>query len=65
MVDEEARAIIESMIAMIGNCNITTGYCCCGSPMEAHTMYDGHSPVDQGEYAARQLYERAMKFLGL
>lgn len=43
--------------------SIETGTCCCGSPMEGHSVYDNHSPRDEGEYFITSAIESAEKAL--
>lgn len=40
-----------------------SGVCCCGSPMDGHTAYDGHSPVDQFSYSAEGWAHEAKSLL--
>lgn len=42
---------------------ITTGTCCCGSPMADHDPFDNHSPRDEGEYFITSAIEAAEKAL--
>jgi hypothetical protein len=58
---KEAVEALEGWAAIYDNCSISTGYCCCGDAMESHAnpMDCGHSPVDQGWYAANQQIESA------
>lgn len=37
-------------LQMLERALCSTGYCCCGSEMESHGIYDGHGPVDEGDY---------------
>ena len=43
---EAARAAL----AMLEMADCSTGYCCCGSAVDGHGIYDGHGPVDDGDY---------------
>jgi len=59
-------AALQATISALERANCSTGYCCCGSPVDGHTMGDGHSPVDEGDYyqgkaieAARAAIEKA------
>ena len=57
--EAEAKALWEAIMAAHGiflNCEVTSGACCCGDDMQHHSdlMYCGHSPVDQGSYAASE-----------
>lgn len=53
---ENARSWAEEIFL---NCSVTTGYCCCGEPMEGHSdpMCSGHTPVDRGEYEVSRWLE--------
>lgn len=44
------RTLLAQVKTMAQHLPINTGVCCCGSPMEGHTFYDGHQPRDEGEY---------------
>lgn len=61
--DDSARTIIESLINVLENCNISTGICCCGSAVDQHGFGDGHSPVDEGEYYGYLALVEARNFL--
>ncbi len=41
---------LELANGMLERADCSTGYCCCGSLVDGHTIGDGHSPVDEGEY---------------
>lgn len=43
---EAARAAL----AMLEMADCSTGYCCCGSTVDGHGIYDGHGPADDGDY---------------
>lgn len=47
LIDQVEKGLIE----------LNTGYCCCGLSVDAHTMGDGHSPVDEGWYIYSQLIQ--------
>jgi len=49
---ERLRALVENAEAILINCDVSTGVCCCGDAMDGHAspMSCGHSPVDMGEY---------------
>ena len=50
------REALASGISVIDNCDIESGWCCCGESMDNHSnpMTAGHSPVDQGDYTAQE-----------
>lgn len=58
------RALLERALALLQNCDVSTGVCCCGSPVDKHGMSDGHSPVDEGAHFAARLLEDIAKHLG-
>jgi hypothetical protein len=62
----ELEALVSRGRAIMENCSVTTGVCCCGDDMEKHTspMDCGHSPVDNGTYTADQWHEEACAALG-
>ena len=43
----EGLAIATATLETASN---STGYCCCGDFMSGHSIYSGHTPVDQGDY---------------
>ena len=51
-VIEEAEAALEGAANVFRNCDISTGYCCCGDSMDTHpdAMSCGHMRVDMGEH---------------
>lgn len=56
-------ALLAQMKTIHNNLPIETGVCCCGSPMEGHSFYDGHQPRDEGEYYVTKAILDAEKFL--
>jgi len=46
----QALDALKQCLGMLEHADCSTGYCCCGSPMDGHSFGDGHSPVDQGAY---------------
>lgn len=48
-------------LSVLHNADLRTGYCCCGSKVEMHTMGDGHSPVDEGTYYQHKAIDTASK----
>jgi hypothetical protein len=46
----QALDALKQCLGMLEHADCSTGYCCCGSPMDGHSFGDGHSPVDQGVY---------------
>jgi len=49
---EGLRSAFASFVSKIQQVPVSweTGTCCCGSPMEGHSIADNHSPVDEGSY---------------
>lgn len=58
------ETLLDQVKTMAQQLPIETGVCCCGSPMEGHTFYDGHQPRDEGEYFVTQAIMDAEKALG-
>ena len=56
---KQAIEALETCLAMAEHGDFSTGYCCCGSSVEGHTMGDGHSPVDEGDYHAINAFDKA------
>jgi hypothetical protein len=53
------REALERLIATVEMADPRTDSCMCGMAMEQHTMGDGHSPVDMGEYHAGEAVRSA------
>jgi hypothetical protein len=55
------KALVIGAFDILNNCGALSGVCCCGEDMETHSspMFAGHSPVDQGAYAASYWLETA------
>lgn len=62
-INETAVRLLRGAKEVVDHANTETGYCCCGTAMDAHTLGDGHSPVDQGNYAAMVLLSEVVGFL--
>ncbi len=58
-VNEELLEALRYCVGVLEDVDCSTGVCCCGSDMQNHGMYDGHSPVDQGQYAQSGAIEKA------
>ncbi len=56
---KQAIEALETCLAMADYGDFSTGCCCCGSSVEGHTMGDGHSPVDEGDYHAINAFDKA------
>lgn len=54
---QKLEGALKSALDLIERGSFDEGYCMCGSSMESHTMFDGHSPVDAGDYAAYRVIE--------
>lgn len=65
--DKKATLVIvlENILGILENCDISSGVCMCGDSMEHHgnPMDCGHSPVDQGQYYAGSAIEIAKQAL--
>lgn len=46
------------LMEVIKNAPISSGYCCCGDPMELHSFGTGHSPVDEWDNAVINMINR-------
>lgn len=55
---------IEELNAKLDTANALVT-CCCGSPVDAHGMGDGHSPVDMYHYAHMKLTEQNDKLTAM
>lgn len=49
--------LLRRVLTMMNNCTIESGVCHCGTAMNDHTGYDGHSAVDEGVSFAEKLRE--------
>lgn len=49
------REALQSACNWLAHAPLESGYCCCGNPIEGHGYGEGHSPVDELAYSARQL----------
>lgn len=59
------RDALQNCVALLENADCSDGYCCCGSPVAAHGMGDGHSPVDAGEYHKDSVLSMAQDALAI
>lgn len=50
--EQKYKELLERFLgcALSSGGNFTTGVCCCGSDVKNHGFWDGHYPVDSGEY---------------
>lgn len=56
-------ALLANVKELVEKGDQTTGYCCCGSAMDAHGYGDGHTPVDEGDHRSDQLLAEIKKAL--
>jgi hypothetical protein len=56
-VNAELLEALRYCVGVLEQVDCSTGICCCGSDMQNHGMDDGHSPVDQGQYAQSRAIE--------
>lgn len=49
---ERLRALLDGVASFLDVAPLGSGVCCCGDPIEGHSYYSGHSPVDQASYTA-------------
>jgi hypothetical protein len=54
---ERLRKLLLNAADWLKDAPIESGICCCGDPIEGHSYYSGHSPVDAVQYSAMQLRE--------
>lgn len=54
----DIRNLLEGIKETIRHGDFSTGWCCCGSPVDSHTFGDGHSPVDEGYHYIDNLLAR-------
>jgi hypothetical protein len=52
----------DDLLAFMQSAPVSSGVCCCGSDMEKHGMYDGHSPVDTWDYAVQGWAKQIAEF---
>ena len=55
----ELAGAVEQAQTIFVHCDVTSGCCMCGSPVDGHGWGDGHSAVDQGTYVVDQWIPRA------
>ncbi len=58
------RSLLEAAAEFLATGSFAEGTCMCGSPMEAHDIGSGHSPVDAGDYHARSVHEQIAAIRG-
>lgn len=51
---EALRKLVDRAIHLLENCEVSSGYCCCGDSMDIHSgpMTCDHCAVDSGAYYA-------------
>jgi len=54
---KELRKALEHCVAVLKEADMSTGYCCCGDTMDHG--FDGHYPVDMGDYHQHIMIEDA------
>lgn len=64
-ISAEAIRLLERAQSLLVHCNVESGVCGCGGDMNNHSYYDGHSPVDYGQYVADQLLKDIQRFLDI
>ena len=58
------REALEEASSVLKNCEVTTGYCCCGLRMTPHSYFvNEHIARDFGEYSAELAIKAADKAL--
>ena len=60
---KETVYLLERVVSLLDNVNISTGFCCCGNELESHGIWCGHSPRDEGEYQASGLRQDIIEHL--
>ncbi len=63
--ESELRAAFQALIDQVKRAPVVweTGVCCCGDPMEGHSIWDNHSPRDEGEYFYTTIIQDAERAL--
>lgn len=56
---ESLEEALQNCLGLLKQADLSTGICCCGSPVDSHTMGDGHSPVDDGVYYGYSIINQA------
>jgi hypothetical protein len=59
-VNAELLEALRYCVGVLEQVDCSTGICCCGSDMQNHGMDDGHSPVDEGQYAQSGAIENGL-----
>lgn len=54
----DARKLLTDLRDFLQSAPLESGVCCCGSPVEGHGLGDGHSPVDDLQYASAGYVDR-------
>ena len=57
------KEAIRDLLKIIDQIGISTGYCCCGNPVDGHGMSDEHYPVDEGDYHLGPIVDAARKLV--
>lgn len=52
----------DELLEFMQRAPVSSGVCCCGSDMDKHGMYDGHTAVDTWDYAVQQFADKIEKF---
>lgn len=53
----DLREVLERVRDFLEAAPFESGVCCCGSPVDGHSYGDGHSPVDELQYAVSKQIE--------
>ena len=59
----ELEEALRSVLGCLERADTSEGYCMCGSDM-SHSPWEGHTPVDAGNYCAARAMEAAKLVLG-
>lgn len=59
-----SEGLLRKWLELMEHGDFREGHCMCGSAVDSHSLDDGHSPVDAGEYYAGQVMEELRDLLG-
>ena len=57
-MNDDLIALLREARKLLSQGDFSTGYCCCGDPMDTHGYMGPHGPVDAGSHAATDLAVR-------
>jgi hypothetical protein len=60
---ENLRSALQDLVDNLMYVRVSTGVCMCGDPMENHSPFHGHAPVDMGAHYTDNAVTRAIELL--